>query len=238
MKKIFITILSIFSLLLTSPSLVLAAGSTLSLSPATGTFNKNCTFSLQVLLDTGGYDTAGTDVILLYDTTRFIANKVSDGTIYPDYAGNIIDAQTGKVSISGVASAAGGSSFKGSGVLATVDFAVLADAPVGASQIKFDFDPNDKSKTSDTNVVEVGTMVETLNQVTNGNYAVGSGTCGTGGPISTGSATITQTPFGSATPTERVQCKSPDCGVVENTFMLIIGGVALIMFGSISLLKR
>lgn len=232
MKKIFLTFFSIISLLFTSPALVFAAGSTLSLSPATGTFNKNCNFSLQVLLDTGGNDTAGTDVILNYDTTRFIANKISNGSIYPDYPGNNIDTQTGKVLISGLASAT--SSYKGSGILATVDFTVLESAPAGATQIKFDFDPNDKSKTTDSNVVEVGTMVETLNQVVNGNYVIGSGACGgLGGPNSTGSATITQQP------TQPPVVITPLPGTADSTTILalILVGGSLAFVGLFSLAR-
>jgi len=160
MKKFLLTFIGIISLILTSPAVVLATGSTLSLSPASGTFNRDCNFSLQVLVDTGGFETAGTDVILNYDTTRFIANRISNGSIYPDFPGNNIDTQNGTVLISGLASAT--SSYRGSGVLATVDLTVLESAPPGASQIKFDFDPNNKSKTTDSNVVEVGTMAATI----------------------------------------------------------------------------
>lgn len=230
MKKILLTFISILSILFMNPLLAYAAGSTLSLSPATGTFNKNCNFSLQVLLNTGGFDTAGTDVILSYDTTRFTANKISNGSVYPDYPGNNIDTQLGKVLISGLASAT--SSYKGSGILATVDFTVLDTAPAGATQIKFDFDPNDKSKTTDSNVVEVGTMVETLNQVTNGNYVIGSGACGGVGGPSSGSATITQAPIYTTPP--------PLYNTADSTSViaLVLIGGSLISFGLFSLAKH
>ncbi|MFA5933357.1 MAG: cohesin domain-containing protein [Microgenomates group bacterium] len=232
MKKVILTILSIISVLFTSPAVVFAAGSTLSLSPATGTFNKNCKFSLQILLDTGGYDTAGTDVILNYDTTRFIANKINNGSIYPDYPGNNIDTATGTVLVSGLASAT--SSYKGSGTLATVDFTVLETAPVGATQIKFDFDANDKSKTTDSNVVEVGTMAETLNQVVNGNFVIGTGACsGTGAPISTPSATITEAPI-----TRAPAAPLPGTADLNTTLMLIAVGGVLTFLGFISLARR
>lgn len=233
MRKILATIFSVISLLIINPASVLAAGATLSLSPATGTFNKNCNFSLQVLLDTGGYDTAGSDVILNYDATRFTANKISNGSIYPDYPGNNIDTQNGIITISGLASAT--SSYKGSGIFATIDFTVLDTAPPGATQIKFDFDPNDKSKTTDSNVVEVGTMAETLNQVVNGNYTVGTGSCGgQGGPISTGSATITQPPittFITSTPL-------PGTADSSSIFALIIAGSSLAFLGFFSLARH
>lgn len=230
MKKVFIICLSIISLFLFLPGDILAAGSTLSLSPATGTFNTNCNFSLQVMVDTGGYETDGTDAILIYDPTRFTANKINNGSIYQDYPGNNIDAQNGKITISGLSSV--GSAYKGAGVLATIDFTVLSAAPAGASQIKFDFDPTNKAKTTDSNVVERGTMAETLNQVIDGNYVVGSGSCGDrGGPALTPSATIQPTTTPIPTPLNQTADSTTTMAVV------IIAGslIALGVFGLVRL---
>src|SRR3990172_9523060 len=131
-----------------SPSL--AVGATLSLSPSTCTFNKSCNFSVEIKLDTGSAQTDGTDVVLFYDPTRFTATQIRNGTIYPEFSGINIDSQGGKVTVSGLGSVT--TSFSGSGTLATVDFSVVGSAPAGASQIKFDFDPNNKAKTTDSNV--------------------------------------------------------------------------------------
>src|SRR5438045_1792526 len=88
--------------LLFNPTSVFAAS--LSLSPAAGTFNKGCNFSIDVKLDTGGAQTDGTDAILKYDNTKLTATSISSGTIYADYPGNSIDEATGKVTTSGLAS--------------------------------------------------------------------------------------------------------------------------------------
>lgn len=180
---------------------VFAASANLSLSPAAGTFNKGCGFSIDIKVDTGGAQTDGTDAILIYDQTRFTATAVRSGTIYSDYPGNIIDAANGKVTVSGLASFS--SPFSGSGTLATIDFTVLETAPPGVTKIRFDFDPADKAKTIDSNVVERGTIADILGFVSDGNYTVGSGSCtvtptptptgtgslfGKGGPITTPSA--------------------------------------------------
>jgi hypothetical protein len=232
MKKIFFNLALIIGLFFFMPGSILAAGSTLSLSPATGTFNKNCNFSLQVIVDTGGYDTDGTDAILIYDTTRFSANKINNGTIYQDYPGNNIDAQNGKITVSGLSSV--GSAYKGAGVLATIDFSVMPDAPAGASQIKFDFDPTNKAKTTDSNVVERGTMAETLSQVVDGSFVVGSGNCGSiGGPSSTPSATIYQ-PYISKAPTPTPLKQAAD---TTTTLVVIILAGSLISMGMFGLAK-
>lgn len=173
MKKLLIFVISL--IIFIYPSSAFAALATLSLSPSTGTFNKGCSFSVEVLLDTGGAQTDGTDAILLYDTSKLTANPpIASGTIYSDYPGNNID-PGGKITISGLASVT--SPFSGKGTLATVSFTVKDTAAVGATQITFDFDPNNKAKTSDSNVVERNTIAEILSSVVNGNYVVGSGSC-------------------------------------------------------------
>lgn len=183
-----LTILGMLSMGVASP--VWAFASTLSLSPAAGVFNKGCTFSLDIKLDTGPVQTDGTDTILLYDPTRFKATSIRSGTLYNDYPGNVIDEQSGRVTISGLASVS--TPFSGSGTFATVNFSVLDNAPTDtATQIKFDFDPNDKAKTTDSNVVERGTVTDSLSSVQNGSYTIGTGLCGAVGPI------ITKTPVAS-----------------------------------------
>lgn len=233
MKKILVTFFSIIGFLFLVSGNVLAAGATLSLSPATGTFNKNCNFSLQVMVDTGGYETDGTDAILTYDITRFTANKINNGSIYQDYPGNNIDAQNGKITISGLSSV--GSAYKGVGILATVDFTVLDAAPPGATQIKFDFDPNNKADTTDSNVVERGTMAETLNQVVDGNYVVGTGSCtstgGQGGPVPTQSGTVYQTVI---TPTPTPLNQTAD---INTTLIVLIAAGFMTIFGILGLAR-
>ncbi|MDO8573847.1 MAG: cohesin domain-containing protein [Candidatus Daviesbacteria bacterium] len=174
MKKYLISLLAFSFLSLALPGAVLA--STLSLSPATGTFNRSCPFALDIAVNTAGAQTDGTDAILFYDASRFTAQSITNGAIYPDFPGNNIDSASGKITISGLASVS--TPFSGTGILATINFIVTDTSSTGATQITFDFDPNNKAKTTDSNVVERGTVVDTLNSVVNGNYTIGTGTCG------------------------------------------------------------
>lgn len=211
---------------------------TLSLDPATGTFNQGCTFSVNVKLDTGGVDTDGTDAIVLYDASRMTATSVNSGTIYPDYPGNNIDAQGGKITISGLASVS--TPFNGSGVLATINFTIPSTAATGATQVKFDFDPNNKAKTTDSNVVQRGTVVDVLNTVVNGNYTIGTGACGTQAVSTAAPATIAPGAGAIFVSTPSAQQKSiplptkapilPPAGSEQTTFMIaIIGGVLTVL---------
>lgn len=176
MKKFVISLL-VFVFWLSVPSMVFAESATLSLDPAKGTFNQGCSFSANVYVDTGGVQTDGTDAIIFFDTSKLNATSVTNGTIYPDYPGNNID-PAGKVTISGLASVS--SPFSGKGILATVNFTVLSTAAAGATQITFDFDPADKGKTTDSNVVQRGTVSDVLSSVVNGSYTIGTGPCGGG----------------------------------------------------------
>lgn len=214
-----------------------AMAATLSLSPVSGTFNKNCSFALDINLDTVGAQTDGTDAILLYDSSRFTATSISAGTIYSDYPGNNIDDAQGKVTVSGLASIS--QAFSGTGTLAKVNFMVKDTAPVGVSQIKFDFDANNKTKTTDSNVVERGTVADVLSSVTNGNYTIGSGTSCTA--VAAGSPVVPGTGggkggVGGATPSAEVPIKTlPPAGTEQFTFTMVIVGSVLTVLGILGL---
>lgn len=179
-------ILTSLIILLIMPVSVFAGNAILSLSPSTGTFNKGCSYTVDVVLDTGGAQTDGTDAIIKFDQAIFNVNStLKPGTIYSDYPGNNVDATNGKITISGLASVS--SPFSGKGTLGSFTFTVKDTAPTAATQMTFDFDASNKAKTSDSNVVERGTVAEVLNSVVNGNYTIGAGACtGTVSPAPTG----------------------------------------------------
>src|SRR3989344_4893467 len=120
--KIYAVVLSFAFYLLTSPSTAFAQAASLSLSPSSGTFNRSCTVTLDIRLDTAGAQTDGTDAILTYDASRLMATSITSGNIYPDYPGNNIDDTNGKITVSGLASVS--SAFSGQGSLAVVNFTV------------------------------------------------------------------------------------------------------------------
>lgn len=221
-------------LFLISPSGVSAQTATLSLDPATGTFNKGCNFSLNVKIDTGATQTDGADAILFYDSSRLNTISITNGTIYPDYPGNNID-PTGKVAILSLASIT--APFSGKGVLATVNFKVNDNATTGATQITFDFDPNNKAKTIDSNVVEKNTIVDVLNSVVNGNYTIGTGVCGVvSSPSPLPSARpVGGTPSATIAPLPTKQPVLPPAGSEQFTFAVAIFGGVLTVLGILGL---
>jgi len=190
--------------------------------------------------------------VLFYDTSRLTATSITNGTIYPEYAGNTIDAQRGTVAIAGYVSF--NTNFSGRGTLGTVNFVVPDTAPTGATQITFDFDPNNKAKTIDSNVaiLQQGEVVDVLNSVVNGNYVIGTGACSvqpsptpTAGPVigsGTGTGTGGQgtvyvsTPSAYIPPTTYIPVKTlPEGGTKELTFTVAIVGSVLTVLGILGL---
>lgn len=235
-KKFFIAT----SLLVTSlafPATALAA--TLSLSPASGTFNKGCNVTIKVELDTTGTNTDGTDVILTYDVGKFTVtpSSITNGTIYADYPGNSVDSSSGKISISGISSVS--SPFNGKGTFATLNLKVN-DSAQGATTLKFDFDPNDKTKTTDSNVVERGTIADVLSSVTDGSYTIGSGSGCTssdssaqGGLSGSGSTSSSSAQGAPGLKTLSPGGNSP--GLSDTTNILVIAGTILTVLGILGL---
>lgn len=217
---------------LITPSAAWAA--TLSLSPSSGALNKGCSYSLGIEVDTQGAQTAGTDAILLYDSSRFTATSITSGTIYQEYPGNNIDETNNKIIVSGLAAVS--KPFAGKGTLATINLAVKDAAPSGATQIKFAFDPNDKTNTTDSNVVENGTVQELLSSVVNGNYTIGAGSCGAlPGATKVGAPTAeSSTPSGAISKPPPFTAL-PEAGVEEFTYAVVIVGSILVVLGILGL---
>lgn len=219
------------------PAKAYAQTASLSLNPSTGTFNKNCPFSLAIDLNTGGAQTDGTDAILLFDPSRVSATSITNGTVYSDFPGNNIDNINGKVTVSGLASIS--SPFTGSGTLATINFKVSENAQAGATQVTFDFSPADKAKTTDSNVVQRGTVSDVLNSVVNGSYTIGTGACGAvssppppqGAPDGTPSATLAP----KIPPTQTPPKFLPPAGSEKLTFTIAIIGSVLTVLGILGL---
>jgi hypothetical protein len=227
-------------IVLLTPSSALAAGATLALSPSSGTANKGCTFKLSINLNTTGLQTDGTDAIIKYDPAVFSTSlaKITNGTIYPDYPGNSVDQTNGRINISGLASV--NQPFSSSGTLATIEFTVKSDTTETSSQIAFDFDPNNKTKTTDSNVVERGTIQDLLDSVTDGNYTIGTGTCtqqtvpnGTGGALTTTRPLVGQGAV-DTTPSGEVK-QLPDSAITAPTIIIAAVGGFLVILGAIGL---
>jgi hypothetical protein len=248
--KKFLGAVSILGYAAVSP--VSAFAATLSFDPASGVLNKGCEVSVKINLDTQGVQTDGTDVIVLYNAAQLTTStsQITNGTIYPEYPGNSVDT-SGKISISGISSVS--SPYSGTGTFATIKFTVASTLKENDKiALNFDFDPNNKTKTTDTNVVERGTIADVLSSVNNGNYTVGAGSCAGGitqSPSPAASA-LTGTPRGnvlpgtspSSTQSAQYQVYKPNGiddltgngktpGFLDNTIVISAVGIVLVILG-------
>lgn len=139
-------------------------------SPGSGKLQPGTRFQVDVSLDTGGRDTAGTDAVLRYDPSKLKLVSIERGQLYPEYT--IAHDASGLIAISGLAEA--GTGFSGSGVLARINFAVMPDAPPSSTRLTFDFDPRKVQKTTDSNIVSgnTATSYDTLRSARGGNYRI------------------------------------------------------------------
>jgi len=164
-----------------------AKAATLSLSPATGTYSINETFTVSLNLDTLGVAIDGVDILYLNYNTSLLEVQDSDsgtagvqigsGSVLSQVTINTVDTSTGKITFSKVSG--GGTTYTGSGVLATINFKALAS---GTANLSFDFT---SGSTIDTNIASAGT--DLLTAVTGASYGIGGATPSTP-PASTGGA--------------------------------------------------
>ncbi len=134
-----------------------------SLSSVSNTYKVGDTVSLSINLDTGGHKTAGSDVILHFDSKILDAtdsSSITKGSIYSDYSKLEVDPKLGLVTISGV-SGLNQSNFQGVGVLATLNFKSKA---AGQTTITLDFKPG---STTDTNLTDATSGKDILGSVAN-----------------------------------------------------------------------
>ena len=248
MSKLLTSVL--LMLALANPAYALAAS--LSLFPATGTFNKSCQFNVDIKLDTNGQQTDGTDSIVIFDAAKLRA-EITQGSLYPEYPGNNVDNEAGKITVSGLSSPS--SVFSGQGTLATIKFTVKDTSSTGATIVKFDYDPSGKnapaqcmssgSNTCDSNIVPRGSLQDILSSVNEGNYTIGTGTSCAAvaqGAVGQGQAAVVVVSTPSAQiPVKEIPVKEvpvkilPPAGSEQFTFMVAILGSVLVVLGVLGL---
>ncbi len=177
-----------------------ASAATLILSPASGTIAPGQTITVDVLLDTKGAAIDGVDVYSLrYNTSVLEVQDVNSSTsgvqIQP---GSLVSitltnmVSGGLIKFSQVSS--GGTTYTGSGKLATITFKGVAS---GTSPVTFDFTAG---STSDSNVAGAGE--DKLTSVGNGSYTVSAATTPpTPTPVPPPVTPPTPTPTPNPTPT-------------------------------------
>lgn len=142
-------------------------------SPSSGsTFNQNCQSSLDIILDTEGKTSNAADIILNYDNNKIDIIQVKPGNVYPNYFGNVVDANSGLIRLTGANFT---STLNGKGVFATIIFKPKVNT--GTSYLNIRFTGADQYNTLDSNIADSVTSNDLLTSVQNGFFGFSSGTC-------------------------------------------------------------
>ncbi len=149
-----------------------ASAATLSLSPSTKSVNVGDSFTVNVMLDTQGQPVDGVDLqainynpynLQLQDADSATAGtQIQAGSLMPSTLANSVDTTNGKIVFSQITNA--GSTYTGSGILATLTFKALV---AGNAPVTINFTAG---ATTDSNVASKGSDI--LTSVTNGQYTI------------------------------------------------------------------
>ena len=146
-------------LTLATPSLALQPS--LNFSPSSKTVEKNETFTIDILLDTAGYDVGGTGAKISYDPNKLSVTKIDSQPIFADYPALIIDDANGTLTISGI-SASLNDLYNGRDTFATIWFLAKNS---GETTAGFNFQPG---STTDSNIAVTfgnGDILAAVNQL-------------------------------------------------------------------------
>jgi len=142
-----------------------ATGALLSFSPAQKAVKVGEGFDIELVLDTKGVKTSGTDVIITYDPTVIEVLDVRPGLLYQKYPLNEVDSTGGKIGFSGIATPP--KTFSGKGTLAYLKVRALR---AGTATLALEFE---KGETTDSNVVQAESAgKDVLDKVINAYYSI------------------------------------------------------------------
>lgn len=134
---------------------------TISVTAKNKEYNIGSAVLVSIKIDTGGHQTAGSDVILHFDPKVLEATSaaITKGKLYSNYSKLEIDPK-GLVTVSGI-SLVNGANYSGNGVLALIGFKAKA---AGQTKLSVDFTAG---STKDSNIIDSMTGQDILGSVSN-----------------------------------------------------------------------
>ena len=142
-----------------------AGPGTISLSPASGSYRMNQTFTVNVQGDSAGYLLDGSDLVVHYDPTVLKVTSLTAGTMFAATPALDNNPATGEINISLVANQ--NQPVAVSGTLATIQFQVVGS---GQTNVTLDFNSNSDAH---TNMVQDGTVSQVLGSVYSASFTAG-----------------------------------------------------------------
>jgi hypothetical protein len=150
--------LTLLSVVIYSGGKAEAATVSLMFEPSRVSVQKGESFTVDLVLDSGGLTVAGVGTRIRYDPAVLAVEKAQVGEIFDSYLDPEFDPQDGRVYISGVAGSPD-KQFQGKGVFASVTFVVLEE---GKHTVEIDYDAG---STTDSNVAVMGEQEDALQKV-------------------------------------------------------------------------
>ena len=145
---------------------------TFKISPSSAIFTQGCNYAVDVLIDTENKSSNAADILINYDSNKIDIAEVKPGTTYGDYFGNLVDASSGTIRLTG---ASFNTPFNGNGVFATILF--KPKVTTGTSSFNIYFTGADPYNSLDSNIADTTTSNDLLSGVQNGFFSFNSGTC-------------------------------------------------------------
>ena len=206
---------------------------TMEFNPATGTYAKDATFTIKVIIDTQSVNTTSADAVIQFDSALLAVDNVSDGTFYPTV---LHSDNNGTLVISGIVNTVD-AVVSGKGELATITFKALI---AGTASLKFDCT---QGQLNDSNISKSETSSESdIDILTCSSLVAGSYTITTDGSASTptptgtgGTTTATPTVAGAVTATPTSIPNTGSLNVAGLIPQLLMAGL-FILIGAIPLL--
>lgn len=170
---------------------------TLSVSPATGSYNPNDTFTVSVYMNTNGQNAVVSAAYLNYDRNSFQAVSIdTTGSVFTMAMEKTIDANTGIIKITSGMPTPGVKT--ASGLVAKINFKALYGTTPSADNLTFRFTAGDS--TQSTVIKDDGLGTDILSGVYGGKYTVS----GQANPSPVPIPTPTPTPNSDTTPPAKV----------------------------------
>lgn len=236
-----IGIISVFLLgLFLLPIKALAANGTLYFSPSSQTVGNNCVVPVDIMLDTGGDNSSGADIIINYDSAKLSVDNLQEAALYSDYLTVEDVPDQGKIVIQAVNSAneyfltTAGNAEK----YATINFRTQG---LGLANVKFKF--SGVGDTSDTNITGEGGADLIGSSLTDATITVEDGAaCPGDSPASTptpGNNDDDDNGVGSDTLTTPTPYTVPVSGSTANTITIsLVGTIFLLTSAAFAFLKK
>lgn len=172
-----------------------ASQATLSVSPATGSYSPNDTFTVSVYMDTNGQNIVVSAAYLAYDRNSFQAVSIdTTGSVFTMSMENAIDSNTGIIKITRGIPTPGVNT--ANGLVAKINFKALYGTAPSSDNLTFRFAAGDNTQSTVIKNDGLGTNI--LSGVYGGKYTVS----GQANPSPAPASTPTPSPAGPSTPAD------------------------------------